>query len=90
MSKKATIEVNMQGHQKIRSFLIRYLIDWDAIMGHPMVHHLDIRMNVKHNKVTIQPRGKRRYDLNMFDRVTETPVMLATATFTEDYDSPYA
>ena len=30
-----------------------------------------------------------RYDLNMLDRVTETPVMQAAATFTKDYDSPY-
>ena len=30
-----------------------------------------------------------RFDLNMLDRVTETPVMHAAATYTEDYDSPY-
>ena len=30
-----------------------------------------------------------RYDLNMLDRVTETPVMQGAATYREDYDSPY-
>ena len=30
-----------------------------------------------------------RYDLNMLDRATETPVMQAAATYTEDDDSPY-
>ena len=30
-----------------------------------------------------------RYDRNMLDRVTETPVMQAKPTFTEGYDSPY-
>ena len=30
-----------------------------------------------------------RYDLNMLDRVTETAVMQAAATLTEDYDSPH-
>ena len=30
-----------------------------------------------------------RYDLNMLDRVTETPVIQATATCIEDYDCLY-
>ena len=30
-----------------------------------------------------------RYDLNMLDRVTETPVMQAAGSCTEDYDSLY-
>ena len=30
-----------------------------------------------------------RYNLNMLDRVTETPVMQAAATYAEDCASPY-
>ena len=89
MTKKATIEVDVQGHKEIRTFLVSNLMNWDAIIGHPMLHHLNTVMNVKDNRVSIQPRGKMRYHLNMLDRVTETPVMPTAATFTEDYDSPY-
>ena len=62
---------------------------WDAIIGHPMVYHHNTVMNVEDNRVSIQPEGKMRYDLNMVDRVTDSPVMQAAATFTEEYDSPY-
>ena len=89
VTKKATIEVDVQGHKEFRTFLGSNLMDWDAIIGHPMLHHLNTVMNVKDNRVSIQPKGKMRYDLNMLDRVTETPVMQAAATYTEDNDSPY-
>ena len=88
MTKKATIEVDVQGYKAIRTFLVRNLMDWDAIIGHPMSYHLNTVMNVNDNRVSIQPRGKMRYDLSMLDRLIETPVMQAAATFTEDYDSP--
>ena len=86
MTKKATIEVAVQGNKEIRTVLVSKLMDWDPIIGHPMLHHLNTVMHVKDNRVSIQLRGKMRYDLNMLDRVTETPVMQAAATFTEDYD----
>ena len=89
MTKKATIEVNVQGHKEIRTFHVRNLMDWDAIIAHPMWHQLNTIMHVKDNRVTIQPKGKMRYDLNMLGRVTETPIMQAAATLTEDYDSSY-
>ena len=89
MTKKATIEVDVQGHKEIRTFLVSNLMDWDAIIGHPMCHHLNTVMNDKYNSVSIQAKGKMRHDLNMLDRVTETRVMQAAAKYTEDYDSPY-
>ena len=89
MTKKATIEVDVQGHKEFRTFLVNNLMDWDAIIGHPMLHHHNIVMNVQDNRVSIQPKGKMRYALNMLNRVTETAVMQGAATFTEDYDSPY-
>ena len=89
MNKKATIQVDVQGHNEIRTLLVSNLMDWDAVISHPMLHHLDRVMCLKDNRVLIQSRGKMRYDLNMLDRVTETPVMQAAATYAEDYDSPY-
>ena len=89
MTKKATIEVDVQGYKELRTFLVSNIIDWDAIIGHPMLHHLNTGMNVKDNRVSIQAKDKMRYDLNMLDRVTETPFMQAAATHTEAYNSPY-
>ena len=89
MTKKATIVVDMQCYKEIRTFLISNLMDWDAIIGHTMWYHLTTGMNVNHIKVSIQPRGKMRYDLNMLYRVTGTPVMQAAATFIEWYDSQH-
>ena len=89
MTTKATIEVDLQGHKEITTFLVINLMDWDVIIGHPMLHHLNTVMNVKNHRVSIQPRGKIRYDLNMLDRVTETPVMQAAGAYSEDYDSAY-
>ena len=89
MTKKATIEVDVQGHKEHRTFLVSNLMDWDVFIGHPMWHHLNIVMHVKDNRVSIQPVGKIRYDLNMLDRATETLVVQAAATYTEDYDSSY-
>ena len=53
MTNKATIEVDVQGHKEIRTFLVSNLMDWDAIIGHPMLHHLNTVMNVKDNRVSI-------------------------------------
>ena len=89
MTKKTTIEVDMQGHKEIRTLLDSNLMDWDAIIGHPMLHHLNTVMIVKDNRVYIQPEGKMTYDFNMLVRVTGTPVMQAAATYTEDHDSPH-
>ena len=89
ITKKATIEVDVQGQKEIWTFLVSNLMDWDAIIDHPMLNHLNTVMNVKDNRVSIQLNGQMRYDLNILDRVTETPVMQAAATYTEDYDSPY-
>ena len=89
MTKKATIEVDVQGQKEIRTLLVSNLMDWDAIIGHLMLHHLNTVMNVNDNSVSIQPKGKMRYDLNMLARVTDIPVMQAAATFTHEYDSPY-
>ena len=63
-------------------------MDWDAIIGHPMLYHLNTVMNVKDNRVSMQHRRKMRYARNMLNRVREAHVMQAAATFTEDYDSP--
>ena len=89
ITKKVTMEVNLQGHKEIRTFLVSNLMDWDAIIRHPMLHHFNPVMNIRDDRVSIQARGYIRYDLNMLARVTETPVMQAAATFTEDYESPY-
>ena len=89
ITKKTTIEVDVQGHKEIRTFFVSNVMNWDAIIGHTMLHHLNTVMHVKDNRVSIQPRRNIRYNLNMLDRLTETPVMQAAATFTEDYDSPY-
>ena len=89
MTKKATMEVDVQGHKEITTFLVSNLMYWDAIIGHPMRHHHNTVMYVKDNRVSIQPTGKIRCDLHMLDRVTDTPVMLAAGTSTEKYDSPY-
>ena len=49
MPEEATIEVAVQGHKEIRTFLVSNLMDWNAIMGQPMLHHLNPVMNVKDN-----------------------------------------
>ena len=46
MTKQATIKVDVPGHKEFRTFLIRNLMDWNAIIGHPMLHYLNIVMNV--------------------------------------------
>ena len=89
MTKKATIEVDVQGLKNIRTFLGSNLMGWDAIIGHPMLHHLNTVMNVKDKRVSILHRCKMRYELNMLARVTETPVKQAAATYAADYESPH-
>ena len=89
ITKGATMKVNVQGHKENGTFLVSNLMDWDAIIGHRMLHHLNTVMTVEDNRVTIQPTGKMRYYFNMVDRVTDTPVMQAAATFTEGLDSSY-
>ena len=89
MTNKATIEADVQGRMEITTFIVSNLMDRDAIIGHLMLYHLNKVMNVKDNRVSIQPKGKMRYDLNMLDRVTDTLVMQAAAIFTEEYDSLY-
>ena len=89
VTKKTTIEIDVQGYKGIRTFLVSNLMDWYAIIGYTMLHHLNTVMNVKDYRVSIQTKGKMRYDLNMLDRVTETPVMQVAATYTQDYDSAY-
>ena len=44
---------------------------------------------MKHQRESIQPQGKMKYDLNMLDQVTETPVMPTAATITEDSYATY-
>ena len=83
------MEVDVQGHKVIRSLLVRNLMDWDAIIGYPMLHHLNTVINVKDNSVSIHLIGKLRYDLHMLDRVIETPVIQAAATYTEHYNAAY-
>ena len=70
MTKKASIEVDVQGYKELRTFHVSNLMDWDAIIGHPMCHHLNTDMNVKDNRVSIQHKGKMRYDRHMLDRET--------------------
>ena len=89
LSKKATIEGHVQGHKAIRTFLLSNIMNWDATIAHPILHHRNTVMHVKDNRVSIQHKEIIRYDLNMLDRVTDTPVMQAAATFTEECDSPY-
>ena len=60
MTKKATIEVDVQGHKEIRTFLVSNLMDCNAIIGHPMLHHLNTVMNCKDNRVSIKARRKLR------------------------------
>ena len=88
ITKKSSIEVDVQGYKEIRTFLLSNLMHRDAIIGHPMLHHLNTVMRIKDVRVRIHPAGKMRYDFNMHDRVTETPVMQAAATYTEDDDTP--
>ena len=89
ITKKATVEVDVPGHKEIRTFLITKLMDWNAIIGHLMLHHLDTGMNIQDNTVFMQRNEKMRFDLHMLEKVTDTPVMQAAAIFTEAYDSPY-
>ena len=45
--KKATMEVDVQVHKEIRTFLVSNLMDWDAIIGNPILQHLNTGMSVK-------------------------------------------
>ena len=89
LTRRATIEVDVQRQKEIRTFLVSNLIDWDVIIAYLILHHLKSVIHIKDNRVFIQPKGKMRYDHNMLDRVTVTLIMVAEATFTEEYDLPY-
>lgn len=54
-----------------------------------MLHNLNTGMNVKDSRGSIQYKGKRRYDLYMLDKPTETPIMEIATTLTEDCDLIY-
>ena len=88
ISKKATIELDEARYIEIRTFLVTNLIYCDASIGHLMLHNLNTIMNVEDDRVIMEANGKMRYDHNMLDTVTDTPVMQAAAIFTEDYNSP--
>ena len=60
MIKKATVEINIQGNEISRAFYVSNPIDWDAIFGQPFLATLNVIMDVKNNKVAIQPTGKLR------------------------------
>ena len=89
MTKEPTLEVDVQGHKEIRTLLVSNLLDWHAIIGHPMGHHLNTVMRIKDTRVSIQLIGKMRYDLPKLGKETETPVMPAAATFTEACNSSH-
>ena len=89
ITKKATVAVDVQGHREIRTFLVTNLMHCNAIIGHLMLHHLYTGINIKDKSVFIQPNEKIRFDLHILQKVTDTPVMQAAATFTEEYDSLY-
>ena len=60
MTKKADVELNIQGNKISISFYVPNLTDWHSTLGQPLLATLNVIMDVKNNQVSIQPIGKSR------------------------------
>ena len=84
MTKKTTVELNRQGNKISRTFYVSNLSDWHAILGQPVLSTLNVIVDVKNNKVSMQPTGKPRQQLYMLQKQSHA---LSTAVCTiYDYD----
>ena len=68
MLKKATVELDIQGHKETRTLYMANLKDWDVILGEPALNSLNAIFEIRDNKISIQPRFSQRYELEMITR----------------------
>ena len=61
ITKAATIEVDRQLHEDISTFHVSNLMDCNALVSYPMLHHFNAGLNVKHNSVHILCNDKMKY-----------------------------
>ena len=48
-------EINIGGHKAIVSFCVAALANWDIIIGEPLLRHLNAKIDVAKQTMTIQP-----------------------------------
>ena len=84
MTKKATVELNIRGNKIRRTFYVSNLRDWDAILVQPLLATLNVMMDVKNNKVSIQPSGKPRHQLDMLQK--QSHAVSTAVCVMHDYD----
>ena len=84
MTKKANVELNIQGNKISRVFYVSNLRDWDAILGQPFLATLNVIMDVKNNKVSIQPIGKPRQQLYMLQKQSHAVSTAACSIYNYD------
>ena len=65
MTQKATVGLNIQGNEIRRTLYFSHLRDCDDMLGEPYLATRNVIMDVKNNKVSIQPTGKPREQLPM-------------------------
>ena len=84
MTKKATVELNMQRDKISSTFYVSNCGDWDAILGQPFQATLHVIMNVKNNKVSIQPTEKLRQQLHMLQKQAHAVSTAACSIYDDD------
>ena len=84
ITKKATVELNIQANKMSRTFYVSNLRDWEAILGQHFLATLNVSMDVEDNEVCIQPTGKLREQLHMLQKQSHAVSTAAYSIY--DYD----
>ena len=84
MTENVTIELNIERNEMSRIFYVSNLRDWDPILGQTSLATLNVIMDAKNNKVSIQPTGKPRLQLHMEQKPSHAVSTAACSIY--DYD----
>ena len=89
MTKKATVELNIQENQSRRTLYVSNLRDRDAILGQPFLATLNVILDMKHNMVSIQPTGKPRKQLYILPLQSNAVSTAACSIYDYNHDISY-
>ena len=84
ITKQATVELNIQENKISRTFHVSNLRDWDAILGQPFLATLNVIMDVRNIKVSIQPTRSPRQQLDMLQKQSQAVSTIACSIY--DYE----
>ena len=88
MTKKATVELYIQENKIRRTFCVSNVRDWDAILSQAFLITLNVIIDVKHNKVSIQPTRKPKQHRHMLQKQSHAVSTAACSMYQYDNEIP--